>query len=82
MNEDEVLDKIESYFNQHQPRDYHLNVLRRGVRRDGDWWYVAVQPSVPDVRSHEYAALMEQAEEALEAQTHLKVLLLPVLPGD
>lgn len=82
MNEDEVLNKIEEYFSEHQPRDYSLNVLRNGVKHEGNWWYVAVQPSIPDIKARDYAAIMEQAEEELEKQSHLKVLLLPVLPGD
>ncbi len=82
MSENEVLDIVEDYFSQHQPREYHLNVLRQGVRRDGDWWYVAVQPTPPDVRAREYSDVMEQAEDTIKTQTNLKVLLLPVLPGD
>ena len=81
MNENEVLDMIEHYFSQHQPRDYHSNVMRHGVRRDGNWWYVSVQSSDPEVRARDYAMVMEQAEEDLE-RANLKVLLLPVLPGD
>jgi hypothetical protein len=82
MNENEVLDTLETYFSHHQPIGYHLNVLRTGVRRDGDWWYVAVQPDPPDVRARDYSLLMEQAEDDLEQQSNLKLLLLPVLPGD
>lgn len=82
MNEDEVLNKIEEYFSEHQPRDYSLNVSRKGVKHEGNWWYVAVQPSIPDIKARDYASIMEQAEEELETQSHLKVLLLPVLPGD
>lgn len=82
MNEDEVLNKIEKYFSEHQPRDYSLSVLRNGVKHEGNWWYVAVQPSIPDIKARDYAAIMEKAEDELETQSHLKVLLLPVLPGD
>lgn len=82
MKESQVLDAIEHYFERHQPRDYHLHVLRQGVRREGDWWYVAVKPDRQDIRARDYSALMEQAEEELESQAQLKVLLLPVLPGD
>lgn len=82
MNENQVLDIIEDYFRGHQPRDYQLSVLRQGVTRDGDWWYVAVQPTPPDMRAREYSDMMEQAEDDIRAQANLKVLLLPTLPGD
>ncbi len=82
MSEEQVLDAIEHYFDHHQPTDYHLMVVRQGVRRDGDWWYVAVKPDRSDIRARDYSDLMDQAEEELEAQSNLKILLLPVLPGD
>lgn len=82
MTEDDVLDLVEDYFRRHQPRAYRLDVLRHGVRRDGDWWYIAVQPTPPDIAAREYSDIMEQAEDEIRAQADVKVLLLPVLPGD
>ena len=36
----------------------------------------------PDVRARDYLDLMELAEDTIRTQKNLKVLLLPVLPGD
>ena len=81
MSENEVLDAVEAHIRQHQPRNYHLNVLRNGVRRDGDWWYIVVQPDQTDVSVRDYAMVMEQVGSDLEAE-NIKVLLVPALPGD
>ena len=82
MEKSKVLDLIESYLQPHQPLDYRLNVSREGVRQDGNWWYVVVQPDRDDVRSLDYSAIMSQTEDELEEKEHLKVLLVPSLPGD
>ena len=82
MNENDVLNTVETYVNQHQPAAYRLNVLRQGVKHEGNWWYVVVQSTPPDIRARDYANIMEQVEEQIKAQHNVNVLLVPVLPGD
>ncbi len=82
MSETETLDLVASYVGRHQPQDFRLEVSRAGVRREGEWWYIVVKPSPEDVRARDYRDVMEQVEDDLEANEHLKVLLLPTLPGD
>lgn len=82
MGQDKVLDLIESYLERHQPKGYHLNVSRDGVRQDGNWWFVVVQPDRDDVNARDYSVIMSQTEDELEDREHLKVLLVPSLPGD
>jgi hypothetical protein len=82
MGQDKVLDLIESYLERHQPKDYRLNVSREGVRQDGNWWFVVVQPDRDDMNARDYSVIMSQTEDELEDREHLKVLLVPSLPGD
>ncbi len=82
MSETETLDMVAAYVGKHQPQDFRLEVSRVGAHREGDRWYVVVKPSPEDVRARDYRDIMEQVEEELEANEHLKVLLLPTLPGD
>ncbi len=82
MSETETLDLVEAYVGRHQPRGFHLEVSRAGAHRDGDWWYVVVTPTPADIRARDYRDVMEDVEEELKAKEHLKVLLLPALPGD
>ncbi len=82
MGQDKVLDLIESYLERHQSKDYRLNVSRDGVRQDGNWWFVVVQPDHDDMNARDYSVIMSQTEDELEDREHLKVLLVPSLPGD
>ena len=80
MSENEILDKVAERLDQHQPTGYRVDVLRTGVRKEGDWWYVVVRPSKEDVKAYDYNRILQQAENELEDEDHLKVLLVPVLP--
>ncbi len=82
MSETEVLDKVEQYIRQRQPQEFQLNVVRQGVRHEGNWWYVVVQPVPPDISARTYQEVMEEAEEDMDQREHVNVLLLPNLPGD
>jgi len=79
---EKVADAVRRHLGPHQPEGFRLEVTADGVQQSGDWWYVAVQPTPPDIRARDYSDVMDQAEEDIKAQANLKALLLPVLPGD
>jgi hypothetical protein len=77
-----VIDVVRRYLEPHQPPDYRLNVSETGLRHSSDdWWEVVVQPD-KDVYSYDYYGRLAEAEGDIESHEKLKVLLLPVLPGD
>jgi hypothetical protein len=80
MSETEVLDMVERYLKPYQPTDFHLDVEREGISRDGDWWYVVVTPSKPDIRAYDYDQIVSRAEDEIERDEGIKVLLVPVKP--
>ncbi len=82
MSETETLDLVETYVKKHQPSGFQLDMSRTGAHREGDWWYIVVKPTPEDVRARDYRDVMEDIEDELKAKEHLKVLLLPTLPGD
>jgi len=82
MSDAETLDIVAAYVGKHQPQGFQLKMSRVGAQREGDRWYIVVEPSPEDIRARDYRDVMEQIEEDLEANEHLKVLLLPTLPGD
>lgn len=82
MSETQVLDLVEQYIRQRQTPEFQLHVIREGVRHQGDWWYVVVQPDPPDISARTYQDAMEEAEEEMDQREHVNVLLLPNLPGD
>jgi len=78
----ETLNIVEEYVNRHQPQAFRLDVSRQGAKYEGDWWYVVVTPEPLDIRARDYRDLMEEVEDEIKAEKHLKVLLVPNLPGD
>ncbi len=81
VDEKEVIETVKRYLEPYQPSEYRLNVLETGVRHDGDWWEVVVQPDKDDIRSYDYYGRLADAENDIEDHEHLNVLLLPILPG-
>lgn len=76
-----VIDVVRRYLEPHQPSNYRLNVMEHGIRHRQDWWEVIVQPD-KDVYSYDYYGRLAEAEGDIENHENLKVLLLPVFPGD
>ncbi len=76
----QVVDIVKRYLEPHQPVSYRLNVMEQGIRRRDDWWEVVVQPDT-DAYSYEYYGRLAEAENDIEENEDLKILLVPVLPG-
>ncbi|MBV9851375.1 MAG: hypothetical protein JO250_17030 [Armatimonadetes bacterium] len=78
----QVIETVRRYLEPYQPADYRLNVIETGIRHTGDdWWEVVVQPDRDDIRSYDYYGRLAEAENDIEDHEHLKILLVPVLPG-
>ncbi len=78
----QVIELVRRYLEPYQPTDYRLDVLEQGIRHSADdWWEVVVQPNRDDVRSYDYYGRLAEAENDIEDHEHLKILLVPVLPG-
>lgn len=76
----QIIALANKYLEPHQPEDYRLVVIADGVKKDGDWWYVLVQPSREDIRSYDYYGRLAEAEIRLKDEENVNVLLVPVLP--
>ena len=77
-----VIALARKYLEPHQPREgYRLNVLADGIKKDDDWWYVLVRPDKQNIRSYDYYGRLAEAEIDLKDKEHVKILLVPVLPG-
>ena len=77
----QVIKLVERYLQLHQPSDYKLSVLREGVRQDGDWWYVIVQPSSDRPRSYDYYDALSETEQDIQDKEQENILLVPVMPN-
>ena len=75
-----IKELVGKYLETHQPSDYRLNTV--GLRRDGDYYYVVVQPSREDIRSYDYYNILAEVEGEIEEQKKVNILLVPALPGN
>src|SRR5690349_4436320 len=72
----QVVTLARKFLKPHQPKDYTLVVQDDGVKRDGDWWYVLVQPDREDVPSYDYYGRLAEAEISLKDEEKVNVLLV------
>jgi hypothetical protein len=56
-----------------------LRILRHGIQREDDWWYVPICPG-PTVRGYIYYDMLATIEGQLQDEEKLNVLLVPVRP--
>ncbi len=82
LTRERLVEIVEKYLEPHQPIGYRLKVLADGIKQDDNFWHVVVQPTRDDVRSYDYHGRLAEAENDIEDHEKLKVLLVPVLPGD
>ncbi len=73
---------VQKYLTGHQPRRFKLAVTE--AVRDGDYWYVLVQPDKPNVRAFDYNEKLADTEEDIRdnVKSAPNLLLVPVLPMD
>lgn len=74
---EELVQQVQAAVRRLPTNGYTLQVVKDGVRHENEWWYVPVTPSKPGVRAHEYAELLTRAENQLQAELSVKVLLIP-----
>jgi len=84
MGDKDVLQMVRAYVEAHNrdcPADLKLTVPDLAPRKDGDWYYVIVEPAGEGVRAYDYYDVLAQLEATLEGQGRANVLLVPVMPG-
>lgn len=76
-----IADLVVKYLEPHQPLDFRLEVVSKGMYRDDDWYYVVVIPSREDAHSYEYYGRLAEAEQELQENEKENILLVPALPN-
>ncbi len=81
-SQDDIARLVQAYLDRHQASDYRLNVVTNGIERRKDWWYVTVLPDRNGVQAYDYSNRLTLAEEELQDNESLKVLLVPTIVDD
>jgi hypothetical protein len=78
MDKQAVLERVRLNLKRHRMPNAELEVVEDGVRQDNGFWYVPVKPSTPLSRSFEFYDALAVAEDELDSEDKLNVLLVPV----
>ena len=81
-NKRTVRELVACNLKRHQPRKFAL--AAKEVVRDGEYWYVLVQPDKSGVRAFDYNGNLADTEEDIRQHERQppNLLLIPVLPPD
>lgn len=82
MSKDRIARLVAEQLQHHHPGGVTIEVVRGGVRRQDDYWYVPVRPSAQPPRMYEYYEVLAEVEATLEEEEQLQVFLVPVLPTE
>jgi len=82
MTKEEVIEVVEKCVKKHENKNWPLEILEEGVRREDGWWYVPIRPGQITDRGMEYYDLLAQIEEDLMDEKKLNVLLVPAGPDE
>lgn len=77
LTHQEVVARLRPYLQRHPIGNTVLEVIDGALRRDEDWWYVAVRLNAEEPRTYQYYDLLTDIEDEVAQQEHLKVLLVP-----
>jgi len=76
----QIITMAQKALDHHQPSDYRMSVVRDAVVRNGDTWYVVVEPSREDVQSYDFNARLAEAAAELWDKKDVNIQLTTVLP--
>lgn len=82
LTRDDVGKKVEQSLAQHQRPGWRVEVVKKGIHQEDDWWYVPVRPDQETQRTIQYYDLLAEVEEELQDEEKLNILLVPVSSED
>ena len=61
LTKEDVVALTEKSLEPYQPNDYRIRVVPQAVEQQDGTWYVVVEPSREDVRSHDFGSRIAEA---------------------
>ena len=81
-SQEEVVEQVNRCLSTVQLTGATMMVVPEAVRREDDWWYVPVRPSVEPAKRLEYYEALAEIESRLQEQLELRIVLIPVAPPE
>ncbi len=76
----EIINLVQERLIPHQPAKYALEVVPDVAHKEGQWWYVVVRSTQPDISASDYQTRVEKIERDIKKMDNVNVVLLPVVP--
>lgn len=77
VDEQAVIDAVRRHIGERRPGGATLEIVTPGIRRDQDWWYVPIRPSIRPEKRYEYYETLADIEKEIEKTERITVLLIP-----
>jgi hypothetical protein len=74
--------KVEQSLAHHHRPGWRIEVVKKGIHQEDDWWYVPVRPDQDTRRTIHYYDLLAEVESELQDDENLNILLVPVSSDD
>jgi hypothetical protein len=82
MTEEQLVALVRAELQKHRPGGAALDIGPGPIRRQEEYWYVPVMPSVEPPKTFEYYEALAEVEGALEEREQIHVLLVPTYAGE
>jgi hypothetical protein len=82
MTEEQLVELVRAELRKHRPGGASLDVGPGPIRRQEEYWYVPVIPSVEPPKTFEYYEALAEVESDLEEREQIQVLLVPTYAGE
>jgi hypothetical protein len=80
LTKEDVVTLAEESLEPYQPTDYRIQVVPHAVEQQDGTWYVVVEPSREDVRSHDFGSRVAEAAADLMERDDVDIQLTTVMP--
>lgn len=77
MSNESILLMAQKYLDKHQPDGVPLEVIAKGLRNDGDWWYVPVRLTGEIAKPSHFFDELAEAEIEIKDKEKIEVLFVP-----
>ena len=77
MSEEQIGQLVRSYPQSHQPAGNTIEVLKKDIRKDSDWWYVLVSRDHQLPKTYRCYEELTNIENEMRKKEQVDVLLVP-----
>jgi hypothetical protein len=82
LTRQDVGKKVEQSLANHHRPGWRIEVVKKGIHQEDNWWYVPVRPDQDTRQTIQYYDLLAEVETELQDAENINILLVPVYGED